>query len=126
MVKRLKEFFLVLLVVLLSAVFALQFGGGQAEGCTAGGTTYLARIYDRVISRGDYQATFAIGRFDRIPAESQAAMRLPTLVVDGLVDRTLLARAAREVGFDVTEDEVMESFVNDGVIMLTLGSDAPP
>ena len=37
MVDKLKGFFLVLLVVLLSAVFALQFGGGQAEGCAAGG-----------------------------------------------------------------------------------------
>ncbi|MGB7476423.1 MAG: hypothetical protein WBM26_09445, partial [Polyangiales bacterium] len=42
MVDKFKGFFLVLLVVLLSAVFALQFGGGQAEGCAAGGSTYLA------------------------------------------------------------------------------------
>ena len=53
-------------------------------------------------------------------------MRLPQLVVDGLIDRTLLAREARKVGFEVTEDEVMERFVNDGVILLTLGVGAPP
>ena len=42
MVDKLKGFFLVFLVVLLSAVFALQFGGGQAEGCAAGGGSWRA------------------------------------------------------------------------------------
>jgi len=126
MADKLKGFFLVLLVVLLSAVFALQFGGGQAEGCTAGGSTYLARVYDKTLSRGDFDAAYAIGNFGRLPAETQKAMALPQLVLNGLIDRTLLAREARNVGFKVTADEVMERFVNDGVILLTLGVDAPP
>ena len=126
MADKVKGFFLVLLVVLLSAVFALQFGGGQAEGCAAGGSTYLARVYDTTLSRGDYEAAYAVGNFGRLPAETQQSLRLPELVLNGLIDRTLLARQAREVGFDVTEDEVMDRFVNKGVIMLTLGLDAPP
>ncbi len=126
MADKLKGFFLVLLVVLLSAVFALQFGGGQAEGCTAGGSTYLARVYDRTLSRGDFDAAYTIGNFGRLPAETQKAMALPQLVLNGLIDRTLLAREARKVGFKVSPDEVMERFVNEGVILLTLGVDAPP
>jgi parvulin-like peptidyl-prolyl isomerase len=126
MADKFKGFLLVLLVVLLSAVFALQFGGGQAEGCAAGGSTYLARVYDKTLSRGDFEAAYAIGNFGRLPAETQKAMALPQLVVNGLIDRTLLAREARKVGFEVSEDEVMERFVNDGVILLTLGVDAPP
>ncbi len=125
MLDKLKGFFLVLLVVLLSAVFALQFGGGQAEGCAAGGSTYLARVYDHTLSRGDFEAAYSVANFGRLPEETQRSMRLPQLVLDGLVDRTLLAREARKVGFDVTEDEVMTRFVNDGVIMLTLGVGAP-
>jgi peptidyl-prolyl cis-trans isomerase D len=126
MVDKFKGFFLVLLVVLLSAVFALQFGGGQAEGCTAGGSTYLARVYDQTLSRGDFEAAYAVGNFGRLPEETQRSMRLPELVLDGLIDRTLLAREAREVGFEVTQDEVMARFVNDGVILLSLGVGAPP
>jgi hypothetical protein len=126
MADKLKGFFLVFLVVLLSAVFALQFGGGQAEGCTAGGSTYLARVYDKSLSRGDFEAAYAIGNFGRLPAETQEAMALPQLVLDGLIDRTLLAREARKVGFEVGEDEVMERFVNDGIILLSLGVNAPP
>ena len=126
MAEKLKGFLLVLLVVLLSAVFALQFGGGQAEGCAAGGSSYLARVYDTTLSRGDFDAAYAIGNFGRLPAETQRALRLPSLVLNGLIDRTLLAREARKVGFEVSEDEVMQRFVNDGVIMLSLGLGAPP
>jgi peptidyl-prolyl cis-trans isomerase D len=126
MVDKFKGFFLVLLVVLLSAVFALQFGGGQAEGCAAGGSTYLARVYDQTLSRGDFEAAYAVANFGRLPEETQRSMRLPELVLDGLIDRTLLAREARKVGFDVSQDEVMARFVNDGVILLSLGVGAPP
>ena len=94
MVDKLKGFFLVLLVVLLSAVFALQFGGGQAEGCAAGGGSYLARVYDQTLSRGDWEAAYAIANFGRLPEETQRSMRLPELVLDGLIDRTLLAELA--------------------------------
>jgi peptidyl-prolyl cis-trans isomerase D len=126
MVDKLKGFFLVLLVVLLSAVFALQFGGGQAEGCAAGGGSYLARVYDQTLSRGDFEAAYAVANFGRLPEETQRSMRLPQLVLDGLVDRTLLAREARKIGFEVSTDEVMTRFVNDGVILLSLGVGAPP
>ncbi|MGB8224746.1 MAG: peptidylprolyl isomerase [Polyangiales bacterium] len=126
MIDKFKGFFLVLLVVALSAVFALQFGGGQAEGCAAGGSTYLARVYDQTLSRGDFEAAYAVANFGRLPEETQRSMRLPELVLDGLIDRTLLAREARRVGFDVNQDEVMVRFVKDGVILLSLGVGAPP
>ena len=126
MIDKFKGFFLVLLVVLLSAVFALQFGGGQAEGCAAGGSTYLARVYDQTLSKGDFEAAYSVANFGRLPEETQRSMRLPELVLDGLIDRTLLAREARRVGFDVSQEEVMSRFVNDGVILLSLGVGAPP
>ena len=104
MIDKFKGFFLVLLVVLLSAVFALQFGGGRAEGCAAGGSTYLARVYDQTLSNGDFEAAYAVANFGRLPEETQRSMRLPELVLDGLIDRTLLAREARNVGFDVSQE----------------------
>ena len=126
MIDKFKGFFLVLLVVLLSAVFALQFGGGQAEGCAAGGSTYLARVYDQTLSKGDFEAAYSVANFGRLPEETQRSMRLPQLVLDGLIDRTLLAREARNVGFDVDQDTVMARFVNEGIILLSLGLGAPP
>jgi peptidyl-prolyl cis-trans isomerase D len=126
MIDKLKGFFLVLLVVLLSAVFALQFGGGQAEGCAAGGGSYLARVYDQTLSKGDFEAAYAVANFGRLPEETQRSLQLPELVLNGLIERTLLAREARKVGFDVSTDEVMARFVNEGVILLSLGVGAPP
>lgn len=126
MIDKLKGFFLVFLVVLLSAVFALQFGGGQAEGCAAGGGSYLARVYDQTLSRGDFEAAYAVANFGRLPEETQKSLQLPELVLNGLIDRTLLAREARKIGFDVSSDEVMARFVNEGVILLSLGVGAPP
>lgn len=126
MLDKLKGFSLVLLVVMLSAVFALQFGGGQAEGCTAGGGSYLARVYNQTLSRGDFEAAYAVGNFGRLPEETQQSLQLPQLVLNGLIDRTLLAREARKVGFQVSAEEVMSKFVEDGVILLSLGVGAPP
>jgi peptidyl-prolyl cis-trans isomerase D len=126
MLDKLKGFALVLLVVMLSAVFALQFGGGQAEGCTAGGGSYLARVYDQTLSKGDFEAAYAVGNFGRLPPETQQSLQLPELVLNGLIDRTLLAREARKVGFHVSTEEVMAKFVKDGVILLSLGVGAPP
>lgn len=125
MIDKLKGFFLVLLVVLLCLVFALQFGGGQAEGCTAGGSGYLAKVYDTTISRGDFDAAYAVGNFSRIPAERQTELGLPSFVMNGLIDRVLLAREARKVGFEISDVEVMERFVDDGVVLLSLGTGAP-
>lgn len=126
MINKFKGFFLVLLVVLLSGVFALQFGGGQAKGCTAGGSTYLARVYDKTLNQGDFTAAYTVANFGRLPEETQRSMQLPDLVLQGLIDRTLLAHEARKVGFDITPEEVMARFVNDGVIRLSLGVGAPP
>ncbi|MGD8316775.1 MAG: peptidylprolyl isomerase [Myxococcales bacterium] len=126
MLNKLKGFALVLLVVMLSAVFALQFGGGQAEGCATGGGSYLARVYNQSLSKGDFEAAYAIGNFGRLPAETQQSLQLPELVLNGLIDRALLAREARKVGFDISTEEVMARFVKDGVILLSLGVGAPP
>ncbi len=125
MIEKLKGFSLIFLVVLLSLVFALQFGGGQAEGCTAGGGSYVARVYGQTLSKGDFEAAYSIGNFGRFPEETQKSLGLPQLVLDGLVDRTLLAHEARELGFVATQDEVMQRLVNDGVVMLSLGAGAP-
>jgi len=48
-------------VLLLSAIFALQFGGQQAEGCASGGQSgALAKVYGTKISRSEYQAAFTL------------------------------------------------------------------
>lgn len=114
------------LVLLLGVVMALQFGGPQAEGCTAGGVSYAAQVYGDTISEGDFRATYALAGFDQYPPETAETYNLREHTLNGLVERSLLAHEARDVGFHVTADDVWQKLIDDGTIYLSLGVDAPP
>jgi peptidyl-prolyl cis-trans isomerase D len=121
---RFQTFVLVALVTLLSAVFVLQFGGPQAEGCTTGGSSYAAKVDGETISPGDYRASFLLGRFDEYPPEEQRRRQLWAAVLDGLIERNLLAEAAKELGYEVTSDEVWKRFGEEATIRISLGVDS--
>ncbi len=126
LMKRMSQAFIGLLVILLGVVMALQFGGPQAEGCTSGGATYAAQIYGTTVSEGDFRAAYALAGFDRYPPETAETYKLRDHVMNGLVERDLLAREAEEVGFHVTKDDVWQKMIDDGTVYLSLGVDAPP
>lgn len=114
------------IVVLLSAVFVLQFGGPQAQGCSSGGATTAAVVDGRSISRGDLRAAYVLVGGDRYPAELARQNRLEEMVLQGLVEEALLADQARELGFVVTEDDVMEQVIEEGLIHVAMSVDAGP
>ena len=123
MFDKIKGFSLVFMIVLLSLVFVLQFGGSQAEGCTSGGGGgYVAKVYDTVINQGDLYAAYALAGFDRMQPEELEKRGVRQMVLDGLIERTLLAHEARELGFDVSQDEVMAKLAKDGTARLTFRS----
>jgi peptidyl-prolyl cis-trans isomerase D len=123
---RVQAAVVVVLVTLLSAVFVLEFGGPQSEGCAQRDRiTYAARVHGTVITTGDFEAAYALGNFSQYPLETQRTMRLREVVLNGLVERSLLARQARDMGFDVSEEEVWRRLAEDGTAYLTLGVDAP-
>ena len=115
---------LVMLVFLLCAVFVLQFGGPQADGCTSGGASYAARVDGESISPGDYRASMLLGGFDRAQVEEQRRRRVWEAVLDGLIERNLLADAARELGYEVTADEIWKRFGEEATIRISLGVDS--
>lgn len=121
---RFQTFVLVALVSLLCAVFVLQFGGPQAEGCTTGGSSYAAKVDGETISPGDFRASYLLGRFDEYPPEEQRRRQLWAAVLDGLIERNLLAEAARELGYEVTSDEVWKRFGEEATIRISLGVDS--
>lgn len=122
---RFQTFVLVGLVTLLSLVFVLQFGGPQAEGCTAGGATYAARVDGETISAGDFNAAYVLAGFNNQTPEAQRSQRLWSAVLEGLIERSLLAAEARELGYRVTERDVMERLFDEGTVRLSLGLDSP-
>ncbi|MCB9631711.1 MAG: peptidylprolyl isomerase [Sandaracinus sp.] len=122
---RFQTIVLVGLVSLLSAVFILQFGGPQAQGCTAGGSTYAAKVDGETLSAGEVRSVYQTLGFNRAPIAQQRSDRLWRAVLDGLIERTLLAQEARRLGYSVTEEDVMRNLAEDGKMRVSLGVDAP-
>ncbi|MCS6799274.1 MAG: peptidylprolyl isomerase [Myxococcota bacterium] len=116
------------IIVLLCVVFALQFGGPQAEGCSSRqltATSYAVRVYGETITEGEFRAVMTLAGYDAMPVAQQRALGVRQLVLDGLVDRLLLARHARRIGFQVGEEEALETLARDGTILATLSYTIP-
>lgn len=124
--KKFQTAFLVFIVALISVVFVLQFGGPQAEGCTTAQTTYAAKVAGETISEGDFRASWTLAGFNRYPTEVAKNADLKAITLNGLIERTLLAEEARDLGFEVTEDEVWTRLADRGTLYLSMGADAPP
>jgi len=123
---KFQTFVLVGLVTLLCAVFILQFGGPQAQGCTEGGSSYIAQVYDRTVNAGDFEAAYTLANPGRLPTERARALHLREAVMDGIVDAALLAHEAQRVGFHVTEDDVWTRIRDERTILLTIGGEQGP
>jgi peptidyl-prolyl cis-trans isomerase D len=123
---RFQTFVLAFLVLLISVVFILQFGGPQAEGCSnlAGGGL-VAQVYSEAITPKEFQGAYRMAGFDQVDPEAAETYGLREIVLDGLVERVLLAREARRIGFAVSEDEVMRRLAEEGTAYLSLGIRMP-
>lgn len=113
-------------VILLSLVFALQFGGPQAEGCSSEGGILGARAGGKTVTEGDFRANFALAGFDRYASNPAQAAGFKKITMDGLIERNLLAEKAEQVGLAVNDKEVMVRLTDKGTALLTLGPEAPP
>ncbi len=118
-------------IVLFALIGVLVLGmaasfGPQMEGCMQGGQAPAMRVYGEAQSQRDVNAVYRLAGFESMPVERQRSMELRRHVADGIVDRALLAREARELGFDTDEDAVMREFVMAGTVRISLGPDAPP
>lgn len=113
-------------VVLMCAIFILQFGGPQARGCTAArGIVYAAEVNGTTISEGEFRAAFTLAGGNRYPVELARQSKLREHVLDGLIERELLAREAERLGFRTTRDDVMKRLADEGTIYLSKSVNAP-
>jgi peptidyl-prolyl cis-trans isomerase D len=114
-------------VLLLSAVFALQFGGPQAEGCASGGQGgAVAEVYGHKITRAEYQAAYTLAGGEGFGDDRAKESKLEQMVLYGLIERSLLAKQAREIGFSVEDEQVLERAAEDGVLHLSISVNAGP
>ncbi|MDH5674360.1 MAG: peptidylprolyl isomerase [Myxococcales bacterium] len=125
-VQKTRGLVLFFVVFALSAVFVLQFGGPQAEGCGGSQAGAAAEVYGQSISRNELKAAYFLAGGENFPAEMAKQYKLEDMVLYGLIERSLLAREARALGFDVSEREVLERVAEDGVIHLSMSVEAGP
>jgi len=127
MVKKFRGVVLALVVGALSLVFVLQFGGPQAQGCSGTqGAHAAAEVYGENISRNDLESAYILNGGENYPDELAKQHKLREMVLHGLVERQLLAREARRLGFDVSEDEVLQKIAEDGLIYRSMSVNAGP
>jgi len=125
-VQKFRGVVLLLVIASLSAVFVIQFGGPQAQGCSGGATSAAAKVYGDTITRAEYQSAHTLAGGENYPAELAKQHKLDEMVLYGLIERDLLAREASELGYAVSEDEVLARIAEDGVIHLSMSIDAGP
>ncbi|MEZ4324370.1 MAG: peptidylprolyl isomerase [Polyangiales bacterium] len=118
-------------IVLFTLIGVLVLGmaasfGPQMDGCVQGGQAPAMRVYGEAQSQRDVMAVYRLAGFDRMGVEQQRSMELRTHVAQGIVDRALLAREARELGYAADEDDIMREFVMAGTVRISLGPDSPP
>lgn len=124
--QRFQTVVLVALVFMLSAVFVLEFGGPQSDGCSSvNRTAFAARVYGETITEGDFRAAYAVTGFTRYPTKNARTLRLRELTLDGLVERELLAHEAESLGYRVDSEAVLRDFAEDGIVFVTPPVDAP-
>ncbi len=115
------------MVLSLSAVFVLQFGGPQAKGCSQrGGGAYAASVYGDKITANEFRGAYALAGGGNVPPEFAKQNKLEEMVLQGLVERSLLARQARELGFNASEEDVMQKIADDGVVHMSMSVNAGP
>ena len=127
MVQKFRGLVLFLVVFSLSAVFILQFGGPQAKGCSEGSQGAAAQVYGLPISRNEFQSAreLATGG-NELPSDVAKQYKIDQNVLYGLIERELLAREARRLGYDATEEAVLQRIADDGVLYLSMSIDAGP
>lgn len=117
---------LLIIVLTLSAVFLLQFGGQQSQGCAPEkGAKYAAKVNGETITLGEMKAAYILANGPRYGTKAAKDMKLKELVLSGLIERELLASEAEALGFRTTEDEVMLRLAEQGIIYVSAPVGAP-
>jgi peptidyl-prolyl cis-trans isomerase D len=117
---------LLVIVLTLSAVFLLQFGGPQAQGCASTSKArYAADVYGETITLGEMKTAYMLANGTRYSTQAAKQMRLKELVLDGLIERDLLAREAEKLGFRVSQEDVMRKLAEEGVMYVSAPVGAP-
>ncbi len=117
--KHSQSFFVWLLVGAIAFIFVVQFGP-QSKGCGGSlATDYVGKVYGSVITADAWRWAWVMHNGNSVAAKEAKAMKLRETVVDGLIERELLCRAAREAGLTVDDEDVEDSLLANKLFMTT-------
>ena len=78
--KTVQNIGLLVIVIALSAVFLLEFGNRQSQGCVAeGGAKYAAKVYGDTITLGEMKAAYIMANGTRYTTQAAREMRLKSV-----------------------------------------------
>ncbi len=123
--KRLQALFLFLIIGLLIVVMGVFGFGNPNQGCTPQGAGYAAVVYGTTITEGDFRAAYTAAGFSEQQVADQERQNLRHYMLEGLIERELLAHEAERMGFTVDRDQVMRKVAEDEVLLMTGPVDAP-
>lgn len=107
---------IIFFVAIISAVFIINFGP-QSQGCGSEGAIWLAKVHGTTINISDYRWVERLVRNRyRLPREYVEGGRFARDVLEGLIERELLAHWAANMGLAVGEEQVRASVVERGQI----------
>ncbi len=109
---------------ILIAVFIISFGpqSGQGSGCTPT-STFAARIGDHEVGESSWRFALLLKYGDRARGKLGRQARALEGVMDGLIERELLAQAAAAAGIELTTAEIERRIARGD--LLVLGAELP-
>jgi parvulin-like peptidyl-prolyl isomerase len=123
--QRSQSAIIIFFVAIISAVFIINFGP-QSQGCGSEGTVWLAEVYGRTLTLGDFRWVERLIRNRyRLPRDYVESPRFVQDVIDGLIQREVLFHAATEAGLAVGDEDVRRAVVDRGLIYFSWGTDSP-
>jgi peptidyl-prolyl cis-trans isomerase D len=100
---------------IIAAVFIISFGPQSMSGCAPSGASsvYAAKVRSNTISDNDFRYAFILAGGARIPPAEAKRAGIKEAVMDYLVQRSLSAQGASDMGFVVSDEEVNQ-MIADG------------
>jgi peptidyl-prolyl cis-trans isomerase D len=87
-------------------VFVVEFRTGRGPTHATMAEDCAVKVAGTCASRKEFHAAYGLIAHQGIPAKQIKAMKLPEMVIEGLVERELLVAEARKLGVGVGEDDL--------------------
>ncbi len=95
------------IVFAIIVVFVVEFRSANKGGAGSMKINCAARVYGACVAIKDYDAALKMVA-GRLEAKQQRALKIPQMVVEGLIERELLVREADRLGIGVGDEEITD------------------